>query len=883
MPSTFRFEEILTLLQEQIEINSSLKTSEVLISASARGLSGGLASFSVLLEDSLFCIFGLTPVANAVQANGLVHFIALRARARKIEYIILSNQRKTLLQTTPKNDNDSGQVLRRYAPIQGLSDPEEPLSPLERLAFTELAHKIASDLITLSRDKQLDLIEPDADYFVDRLIRAVEVLKPTVKRAFSTQLGISPQFAEEIAAWATKQGIPADVRSPDFTEAVVRQAIYRLLGKIIFYQSLRRALPNLPEMDVAGLDTGQVMPRLLACFNEAHKIDYHAVFREDVVDRLPFPGEASAELRDLVDVLNTRDFAHLPQDVVGAVFERLIPPEDRHALGQYFTPENLVDLIVAFCVRHSDDTVLDPTCGTGTFLIRAYDRKRTALGLHDHSQQLGYLWGIDIAPFPAELATINLFRQEVGTSDNFPRVLNDDFFNVKPGGKYYFPPLKHDIPSENHDSEGITTNLLVAIPQFDAILGNFPYISADRIEQHEKGYSNRITLRLAEDWFKSYPAGFTFESKADEHQHRILREQGMDVTAYIPKAQPVISTFADIYISLFWHAAAFLKPGGRMGIVTSNAWLDVGYGYGLQRFFLDNFKIIAILESRCEPWFQEAAVNTVVTIVERCESSTERDAHPVRFVRIKRPLADLMPWDMRLDGLRRWVGIDKHVQHITAGMNTSEDPNAPHSTEDDDFRIRVINQSALRNEVNRARQTVKWGRYMRAPQVYFDLLKQASNDLILLREIAPPSRGNLTGNNEFYYFDENKIKKWAIEPEFLYPLLKSPGDSDKILIDEESLNLKVFVCRMTKQELVEKAKLNALRYIEWGEEQTYKTGSLSGLTWASGIEVRNRKPGWYALPTYRGRPGQIFFSQAFGNRFINKYGIRSVGINNVAR
>ena len=86
-----------------------------------------------------------------------------------------------------------------------------------------------------------------------------------------------------------------------------------------------------------------------------------------------------------------------------------------------------------------------------------------------------------------------------------------------------------------------------------------------------------------------------------------------------------------------------------MGIVTSNAWLDVGYGYALERFFLDNFKIVAILESRCEPWFTQAVVNTVVTIVQRRDSATERDANPARFVKIKRPLAELIPWDMRLD------------------------------------------------------------------------------------------------------------------------------------------------------------------------------------------------------------------------------------------
>ncbi|MBK6433670.1 N-6 DNA methylase [Candidatus Amarolinea dominans] len=167
------------------------------------------------------------------------------------------------------------------------------------------------------------------------------------------------------------------------------------------------------------------------------------------MDRLPHPAAAGWELAALVGDLNTRDFAHLPQDVVGAVFERLIPPEDRHALGQFFTPEPLVDLTAAFCIRQPDDVVLDATCGTGTFLIRSYDRKRTALGLHDHSRQLAQPWGGHRA-FPAELATINLFRQQVGMPGNFPRILNDDFFSVVPGGCYKFPPLKAVARPDQH-------------------------------------------------------------------------------------------------------------------------------------------------------------------------------------------------------------------------------------------------------------------------------------------------------------------------------------------------------------------------------------------------------------------------------------------------
>ncbi len=261
----------------------------------------------------------------------------------------------------------------------------------------------------------------------------------------------------------------------------------------------------------------------------------------------------------------------------------------------------------------------------------------------------------------------------------------------------------------------------------------------------------------------------------------------------------------------------------------------------------------------------------MVTILERCDSQNARDAHPERFVKIKRLLADLMPWDLHLDGLRRWVGLDKLVQRITSATKTSVDPAALHTLEDDDFRIRTVTQSALRAEVNHSEQTVKWGRYLRAPQVYFDLLKQAGNKLALLRDVAPPNYGGKTGINEFYHLNKEKISEWGIEQEFLFPLLKSPGDSSDILIDITELGHKVFVCRMTKEELAHGGKFNALRYIEWGEKQVFTSGTQAGLTWPHGAEVRGRNPGWYSLPSYRGKPAKLFFAIAYGDRHIHKY------------
>ena len=836
------------------------------------GVGGPLATLTVQVQGMPVALLGLTMPALAVNGAALTAYLGRRARARELPYLVVSNLREAWLLRTPIASGEAPDPIRHYPPIHQIT-PEKTgrLSPSESVAVSNRADEIASDLAALHRDGAIGLVIPDADFFVDRLTRAVALLKPAVTKALRTKLGMDPIFGRALSEWAVQQGIPADPRSDDFHEAVVRQAAYRLLGKIIFYQSLRRAVPRLPTMELRGVDTAQVLPRLQTCFEAAHKIDYHAVFREDVVDRLPFPAEASAELRDLVGDFNTRDFAHLPQDVVGAVFERLIPPEDRHALGQYFTPEPLVDLILAFCVRNPADAVLDPTCGTGTFLIRAYDRMRTRLAVHDHNQLLGQLWGVDIASFPAELATINLFRQRVGEPANFPRILNKDFFAVEPGGRYRFPPLKAPDPSlEAEEVEAVDE----PIPEFAAIVGNFPYISADRIERAVKGYRQVVARRVAQDWFREYPDGFALARKTDHRQHRLARQNGLPLDAFLERAKPTISTYADLYVSLFWHAAAFLQEGGRMGIVTSNAWLDVGYGYALQRFILDHFKIVAILESRCEPWFTQAAVNTVVTIVERCSDAAERDTHPARFVKVKRPLVELIPWDLRLDALNRWLGVDELVGRIEAVWRSSADPATPAVYEDNDFRVRTVHQTGLRQQVEIGGRTVKWGPYLRAPDLCFDLLRAAGDRMALLRDLAPPSRGGTTRINEFFHVSEGTIQRWGIDSEFCCFLIKSPSDTDTICINREDLGLKAFVCRLTKDELRAEGKSGTLRYIEWGEQQKYRTGAQLGMKWPSGPWVKNRQPAWYALPESETHLSQVFFTKAFSERHVTRYSPR---------
>jgi type I restriction enzyme M protein len=821
-------------------------------------------------KEAPLAVILITSPSQSFDDSSVLEFAIRRARAQKAPYFVTWTLRNAAIWRTPKlgapSSRDFVEKLKDYAEIYEIGGGDhltftEPI----KLKILERGRDILYDLEKLLRDEALELVQIDATYFVGRLLDAVQHLLPAVTESLHHRLQTEGGFRKEISEWAVKHTIAGATSDPEFAKSIGRQIIYRLLGKVLFYQSLRRSARQLPKLDLAGVDSSQVLPTLRTAFAKALEIDYHAVFEEDFADRLKWPSDASNELSSLVNDLNTRDFAHLPQDVVGTVFERLIPPEERHGLGQYFTGENLCDLIAAFCIRSPNDLVLDPTCGTGTFLIRAYDRLRW-LGKHNHAALLSQIWGVDVAPFPAELATINLFRQRIAEHGNFPRIICKDFFEISPGTLFPFPPPKMDLEHPATIEE--------PIPCFDAIIGNFPYVSADQIDKHDADYFELLRKSLVEGWFDSYPQLFFFKGRKQQGAFQRHIAAGRHGGFTRDDVQHLISGFADLYVHLFFHTTRFLNVGGRMGIVTSNAWLDVSYGRELQEFLLHHFKIVAVLESRAEPWFVEASVNTVVTILELCDSPEQCDTNLARFVKVKRPLADLFPGDPVIEAPVRWRCLTTLVENIErAGIKYSKTyPLNLITEENDDFRIRVLRQGEMLERIGQSQGPSKWGKYLRAPDTFFELTQKASDKLCELNHLADMKRGSLTGINEFYHVSPETISRFNIEEEYLSPLIKVADDtSHRILVDPESLGKKVFVCRRTKDELKKLRHIGALAYIKWGEEQRFTTGKLAGMTWPHGIEVKNRPVAWYALPGYRGYSARVFWLKAYHDTYLQRF------------
>src|ERR1035438_3615547 len=139
--------------------------------------------------------------------------------------------------------------------------------------------------------------------------------------------------------------------------------------------------------------------RLQRAFNDARGFtgDYESVFDGDFGDTLPFlADDAVSDWREMVRLLDNYDFAHIDVDVIGAMYERLITPVERHLYGQHYPQPRVVDLMTALSIQAGTDRILDPGCGGGTFLVGAYRKKSQLSPELDHSELLASLYGCDI-------------------------------------------------------------------------------------------------------------------------------------------------------------------------------------------------------------------------------------------------------------------------------------------------------------------------------------------------------------------------------------------------------------------------------------------------------------------------------------------------------
>lgn len=577
---------------------------------------------------------------------------------------------------------------------------------------------------------------PLDDVFVQRLRSFHRYITPFIHRALIEKLREDIKFREEYVRWLKLQLFEY---SEEINEKIAEQIAYLLMNKIAFYKTLETQVPQLPELKtIEAVDGKEFSERLRHYFDKVLDVNYEAIFQKTILDEIYLPSRLMQALNGFIEELCTYNLAKIQSDVIGRVYEGLILGRERHRLGQYYTPPPIVELIVEMCIASPNDGVLDPACGSGSFLVKTYHKLRDLKKKEDpfrggaqlHRELLSQVYGIDINPFPAQLSSMNLAVRNLKVRSENINLVVSDFFKIKPG----MAPLP---------------------PEFDVVITNPPYT-----RQEEMEYKGKIR-----DMALTYSDG----TKID------------------------IDARAGIYVYFFTHGAKFLKHRGRIGYITSNSWLDVKFGEGLKEFFLDHFKIDFIIEHDAGV-FETPVVDTCITILEKADRELlkqARDENVIKFVRIKKPM-DI-------------AEISEFIRTISADH------------EDDKIRVVMTKQRELTSKE-------KWGKYLRAPSIYFRILQHPG--ITLLNEVADVNYGIKTGANEFFILDKEKRDVWGIKDGYLKPVINSLRDIKYIEFGQEDISKYVLMVHDDKDKLADE---NIVKYIEFGEEKEYpKRPSIRG-------------------------------------------------------
>jgi methylase of polypeptide subunit release factors len=638
--------------------------------------------------------------------------------------------------------------VRVWRLARNLASPED-VAREENLNFikTHFLPDLLRDLADILSGRQREWLPPD-DIFIRSLESHLDWPRQLASAYILAHAERSKAFDLRVQRWMGDQDWTF-VRTPheEWVKAVDNMAktlAYVWANRLIFYKALRARLSDLPRLELrrSVKKPDEALVALNRLFQRAvdRSGDYEPLLMPEIKDwatGLVFQAPNALDAwRGLLRGIESVDFQEVPSDVVGRIFQKLIGPDERHRYGQHFTGDDVVDLINGFCIRSASDAVLDPACGSGSFLVRAYYRKRHLDSSRTHLDLISELFGCDIALYPAHLATLNLAAREINNEANYPRIARRNFFDVRPDKPFC------EIPIPGEPSERIP----VSFPELDTIVGNPPYVRQEKIEKADK---TRFAALASEAWPDLHLSG-----RSDLHCY-------------------------------FWPTATrLLKPDGFFGFLTSSSWLDVEYGFALQAWVLRHFKVLAIMESAAEPWFEDARVKTCVTVLQRCDDEKARMENPVRFVRFSRRLADII-------GIP--PGQNEDARQASFEVMRYRILGAESDQQDQDTRIIVKTQRDLWNDGVRAglvlgdvelgslaeeyengeksgpeeeaptrREVIpgskengdyhagKWGRYVRAPDLYFDIMRRFGDRFVALGEIAHIRFGVKTGCDAFF-------------------------------------------------------------------------------------------------------------------------------------
>lgn len=481
---------------------------------------------------------------------------------------------------------------------------------------------------------------------------------------------VDQAFLKEIESWRDSLARNIALRNSGITTKDLNFAVQRTIDRIIFLRicEARGIEDDGGLRDVAG--GSDVYDSLVNVFQRADDRYNSGIFHfrhektrsDDSIDTLtPNLKIDDRVLKEIVGGLYypqcPYEFSVLPADILGQVYEQFLgkvirltaghqakveeKPEVRKAGGVYYTPSYVVDYIVdqtvgALLEKHKLKTaaklrIVDPACGSGSFLIVAYQHlldwhldQYMAEGLEKHKKQvyqghhgewrlstderkrilLNNIYGVDIDQQAVEVTKLSLALKV--------------------------------LEGETSETLGQTRQLLAdrVLPDLDSNIkcGN-SLIASDFYEQQERLFLAEEELERVNvfDWDKAFPNVFAaggFDIVVGNPPYIRVHRLETLTKEYLWKAYRSFAEKGDFYACFIERGLNILRSGGLLSFITPNTWTSLQSFRHLRQQILDGSDIVQLVRMP-ERVFKNATVKTMLLVLRRRLSGTPSPEHAV--------------------------------------------------------------------------------------------------------------------------------------------------------------------------------------------------------------------------------------------------------------
>ncbi|MDI6760513.1 MAG: N-6 DNA methylase [Candidatus Brocadiaceae bacterium] len=338
----------------------------------------------------------------------------------------------------PKKQSEAEEQLRRYTAILWSGEPPEARTPYLCIATDGVRFTTYSPILpkpkakdvspedvhleTLEKADWTELKPEEVFYWLDRHFLRQEVLHPTTEEiehdfgpkshAFKTttrtlltlwqEIKSKSEFAVIYDGWEKYLRIVygSEVAGD---KLFVRHTYLATLAKLMAWRRITesKSLPDEPQ--IIQMLEGQL-------FKDQGIENF---IEEDFFSWLA-RGEASKMgvgiCRQLFSLLQNYNLSELSEDVLKSLYQELVDPQTRHDLGEFYTPDWLAHRMVNKLLdANPEGSLLDPACGSGTFLYLAIKEKRERLGDSPSTLRhvLDSVYGVDVHPLAVIIAKTN--------------------------------------------------------------------------------------------------------------------------------------------------------------------------------------------------------------------------------------------------------------------------------------------------------------------------------------------------------------------------------------------------------------------------------------------------------------------------------------------